>query len=626
MDSNLSSDNPSERAETIITQIQKGVPVRRCNEFAKEYGTVIQLLNKTGQVEQIEKLQWDHYFCSLRICAPILNPPFSGKRFVSPFQPPLEFSDQIQSYCIQRINEIENPVLIARYADILWERSNLPNKHKFALTAIDNYIATAKLSLESNVVLIRFQISGALEQATYLALLLGNKEKLEEIKQILLQLVKEENAEMHLQDTTLHRGRLSFDFARLLLHIRRDKKSGELVNNVDLEQLQEKMENLAMFHKFDSNLYFEKWALSIAVDVASLIGNPETLFRLQSQFGKLLEVEGDSRKSGPGPGHLTAGAFYEEACEYYKRMRSNEIFTPEQRILLVKSEKKLKLKIRETYKLGQNEFGYITHTTEISVEEQEKQLAPFLKPDTLDECLQYLSCHPGLIPNLEEIEQLVKQMPQLTPLLSRAPRSVIGDNMTLVAANSEEERFQFSLKRFTQFSIDFTCKTTLSPVMNRLQSEKCMDTDSLMKFLKNWGYIDDDNLVIIRIGIERYFANDYISAIHILVPQFEHVLRTLFEKCGAPIIKPADKQNGWQFETFGTFLKSDSVKETLPPNLLKYIEIVMVEQVGYNLRNRIAHGLIQPELCTKFMLDTILHLFLTLTCFQTDDENVNSAE
>lgn len=59
----------------------------------------------------------------------------------------------------------------------------------------------------------------------------------------------------------------------------------------------------------------------------------------------------------------------------------------------------------------------------------------------------------------------------------------------------------------------------------------------------------------------------------------------------------------------------------MPEDLWHYIRIVMVEQTGWNLRNRIAHGLIRPQDCTEVEAVTVLHLYLLLTLFRNEVQN-----
>jgi len=132
---------------------------------------------------------------------------------------------------------------------------------------------------------------------------------------------------------------------------------------------------------------------------------------------------------------------------------------------------------------------------------------------------------------------------------------------------------------------------------------------------------DADNLTIIQVGLERFFVGDYVSALHILVPQYEDSLRSIVEQGGQGVVSPRRGEAGWNVQAFGEFFKSELLKSSMPKDMWHYIRIVMVEQTGWNLRNRIAHGLISPQDCTETEAVTVLHLYLLLTLFRNEGQN-----
>ena len=128
-------------------------------------------------------------------------------------------------------------------------------------------------------------------------------------------------------------------------------------------------------------------------------------------------------------------------------------------------------------------------------------------------------------------------------------------------------------------------------------------------------YMDEEQKEIISVGINRMFANDYVSALHILVLQFESYFRTFFEWGGFPTTSL--KNNGLQYEkNFNDFIREDFVEATLDKDLLFMIDFVMVEQLGKNLRNNIAHGLSDMKTFNKNNCLIVLYLFWMLTAIK----------
>ena len=99
-----------------------------------------------------------------------------------------------------------------------------------------------------------------------------------------------------------------------------------------------------------------------------------------------------------------------------------------------------------------------------------------------------------------------------------------------------------------------------------------------------------------------------MSALHILVPQFESTVRRMFSKVGYSTTS-IRKGNTQQEVTFNEFLLRDDVKSTLGNDVHKLIQIVMVEQSGLNLRNEIAHGLIELSNINYTKCILVIYLF-----------------
>jgi|GEM_PF-1144622 len=150
-------------------------------------------------------------------------------------------------------------------------------------------------------------------------------------------------------------------------------------------------------------------------------------------------------------------------------------------------------------------------------------------------------------------------------------------------------------------------------------SDAGMTAETIARFLRSRDFISVDQQTIIDRGIERLFADDYISAIHILVPQYEGALRRFFEYYGYPTTGVAS--DGTQKEqTFTEFLKNEFVK-VLPEDYLYLVDYVMVCQLGLNLRNNVAHGLIEMPVINKMTALIVLYIYFVLFGFELVETN-----
>ena len=95
-------------------------------------------------------------------------------------------------------------------------------------------------------------------------------------------------------------------------------------------------------------------------------------------------------------------------------------------------------------------------------------------------------------------------------------------------------------------------------------------------------------------ALYRYFSDDYVSYLHIAMPLTESIFRDLFANRGysTTVLSNGTAMNE---QVFNTFLDNEYVKRLTPPVLLDMISITMVNQLGLNLRNDIAHGICEEK-------------------------------
>ncbi|MNR62620.1 hypothetical protein D3C85_1846940 [compost metagenome] len=68
-------------------------------------------------------------------------------------------------------------------------------------------------------------------------------------------------------------------------------------------------------------------------------------------------------------------------------------------------------------------------------------------------------------------------------------------------------------------------------------------------------------------------------------------------------------------------MSREDVINSFGKDVHKFIQFVMVEQSGMNLRNIIAHGLIKAEACNQSLNVLVIQLFLLLTIYELKESN-----
>ncbi len=133
----------------------------------------------------------------------------------------------------------------------------------------------------------------------------------------------------------------------------------------------------------------------------------------------------------------------------------------------------------------------------------------------------------------------------------------------------------------------------------------------LLEFIAST-HIRDKRRPIIKRGIEAYFANDFMTFLHLIIPQIEAILRNILEDNGGTVLKDG-REGGFNYKTLDSLLGEEAVCEKLGEDLTRYLKGVYSHRLGLNLRNDICHGLWETKEGNKLESALVLHTLLCLT-------------
>ena len=114
-------------------------------------------------------------------------------------------------------------------------------------------------------------------------------------------------------------------------------------------------------------------------------------------------------------------------------------------------------------------------------------------------------------------------------------------------------------------------------------------------------------------GLYAGLMGDMPQAVHLLVPQMEHSVRTVLKAAGAQV-SGLDDQGVQMMFGLPTLLFSPKLEELLGPDLTFTLQALLVEQAGPNIRHRMAHGLLTEAECYADASLYLWALALRLCC------------
>lgn len=271
--------------------------------------------------------------------------------------------------------------------------------------------------------------------------------------------------------------------------------------------------------------------------------------------------------------------------------------------------------------LANGEMKETEHKVEMKVEQWEAFLNPFAEQEAAEDALLLWIQHPSFVPDYMYLKDTAASADSgLSEIFSTSVWGGIG--LQLAAPGEERTSRDIKIAVDVSRTAQIMAGMFLEPSWKFIVEQKGVQSAHVKARIEGWKLLHESNRPIVLHGVERHFAGDYISAIHILTPQFEALIRRAFLLAGSgeAIETSYSKAEGigQQERTFGSFLSKDEVKEALGEKLAMHFRYLFTNDpgeklLGLNLRNDVAHGLISPGALTPSTSCMVLHAVLLLT-------------
>ena len=109
-------------------------------------------------------------------------------------------------------------------------------------------------------------------------------------------------------------------------------------------------------------------------------------------------------------------------------------------------------------------------------------------------------------------------------------------------------------------------------------------------------------------------------AAHLLVPQFEDALRNLLENIGGSVLKKG-RNGDLPLKLLDDLLRDPLMNEFLGEDLMLYFRVLYTDQRGWNVRNRICHGMFSSNEFGAPITDRVVHSLLCLALVREEESN-----
>lgn len=230
--------------------------------------------------------------------------------------------------------------------------------------------------------------------------------------------------------------------------------------------------------------------------------------------------------------------------------------------------------------------------------------------------LKHMSVDTFLLPHYDCIEKDAKEIYERSIIgklgIALAP---MNEKRKLDSLNNETEHLNYQIIDFYNLNLQMKWNMRLFPIFIGMMEKYRLTQSSIMHHISQWELIDQTRLPMISKAIDRFFQNDYISSIHILVPQIEHQIRYMFEMIGYSTTN-TPKGKSQEEQTLSAFLREEFVIKKLGIDVTKYFEILFTAKIGLNIRNNIAHGFLESKNFNLGFNIIVIYSLILLTRFR----------
>jgi hypothetical protein len=258
----------------------------------------------------------------------------------------------------------------------------------------------------------------------------------------------------------------------------------------------------------------------------------------------------------------------------------------------------------------------ISHEVSIPQEEVEEYLASF-KGGTLDESLVRIAA--SFVPDPDHVLEQVKDLAQKAPLQALISHTVLDREGRAVAqVGSVEEDIEGRVIRQTSQNMQIEA-FFLAGAIDAVVAHFSPHRDDLAAFLSRSPVFNEEMEPALKAGLSAYLGGDYLSSVCVLIPQIEVAVRNLAKLVGVPLFRPG-RHGDLLLRNLDDLLRDEIITTIMGARMSSYLQLLLVDQRGWNLRNIVCHGLVPSSALGRGEADRVLHALLLISFIQKKDD------
>lgn len=158
-------------------------------------------------------------------------------------------------------------------------------------------------------------------------------------------------------------------------------------------------------------------------------------------------------------------------------------------------------------------------------------------------------------------------------------------NERAIIANIEEQ--------YTQYA-NIYAQAYVLPILQYISKNFQVNEEVINKIIETNVFIPTNRKKSFQKGLLAGFKFDFMTALNILVPQVENAIRCLAEECG-DVIYRSNEEGIEELITFNSILDLPNLNRVMEEDFIFNLKCVFTSKFGINMRNDIAHGILDDN-------------------------------
>ncbi|WP_431474021.1 DUF4209 domain-containing protein [Marinobacter sp. KM021] len=550
------------------------------------YSSVMQSLHELakekrdeGQVHQAEMLELLERAASMMLVPDSVNEPFMP--YIQDFQTgrrsaiPEDFTKEELEFFEIILSDMDEPWLKARLSDLLW-LCKRPKNPDNAILAVESYISHP---IDSNS--WRKDIDNCWERAARIAMQIKAKDKIELIRDELFSAFNLDYPECAF---------MVFWLADLLDRLKIDSEYRS--------EIASRLFQLGSELKEKDDFYIARSYFELAQKKFKQGNDEQGWLDSLVSIADCFEKEADSRTSDS---NMVANSFYENAMQAYRRVpiKYRDTYDVENKL------KSIRDKISVTGKASLAEMG-VVRTPGFDVSDMvEISIAHVAGKHSLEEALMhFVGLYPG--PEYQSLTENARENIQQNPFSSLIGSCHIRNDGRVVAktpaanlsASDGDPSNQAVLNRkilqLFEAEVRLTVYGQILPALSQIQMEYRVTKDFLQAVCHQSPLVSEDRIQLLAFALWLGFEHDFGNSVHLVCPQIENIIRGQLKESGVHTSN-IDREGIENENGLSTLIDLPEAKEVFGDDLAFEIKSVFTDTLGFNLRNEVAHGLLNDS-------------------------------